>query len=115
MTKLVVAVSLGWMFALAGAVSVAWAQEIVEGTVVSTALTACDFKPGTCEGSAVLETKTSGKAGRVTIKVPKGTRIKRGNDHVFLPALKGRVVAVTYVEDTGEKVARSIEVKALKP
>lgn len=80
-----------------------------------TTLTACDFKPGTCEGTAVLETKTSGKAVQVTIKGPKGTQIKHGNDHLFLPGLKGRLVAVTYVEDKGEKVAKAIEVKAPRP
>lgn len=115
MAKLLVAVSLGWMFVLAGGFPVAWAQQMVEGTVVSTTLTACDFKPGTCEGSAVLETTTSGKARQVTIKVPKGTQIKHGNDHLFLPGLKGRLVAVTFVEDKGEKVARFIDVKSPKP
>jgi hypothetical protein len=79
---------------------------------VSTKLTACDFKPGTCEGTAVLERNASGKAEQVTIRVPKGTPIKQGNDHLFLPGLKGRLVAVTYVEDKGEKVAKSIEVKS---
>jgi len=58
------------------------AEERIEGTVVSTALTACDFKPGTCGGSLVLDTK--GKDGQVTVKVPKGTQIKKGGDHVFL-------------------------------
>ncbi len=83
----------------------------IEGTVTSTTLTKCEFKPGTCEGNLVLE--SGGKP--VTIKVPKGTAIKKGNDHLLLPGLKGNTVAVTYTEDKGEKVAKSIEVKTAKP
>jgi hypothetical protein len=51
---------------------------------------------------------------QVTIKVPKGTQIKQGESHLFLPGTKGRVVAITDVEDKGEKVAKSIEVKDAK-
>ena len=87
----------------------------IEGTVASTTLTKCEFKPGTCEGSLVLESKEGGKPSQVTIKVPKGTTIKKGNDHLFLPGLKGNAVAVTYTEDKGEKVAKSIEVKTFRP
>ncbi len=115
MTKLLAVIFLGSFLAVAGPVSPARAQQTVEGTVVSTALTACDFKPGTCEGSVVLETKVAGTPGQVTIKVPKGTQIKQGNEHLFLPGTKGRLVAITYVENKGEKVARSIEVKRSKP
>ncbi len=91
------------------------AEERIEGTVVSTTLTSCDFKPGTCEGSLVLERKDGGKPNPVTVKVPKGTAIKKGNDHLFLPGLKGQTIAVTYAEDKGEKVAKAIEVKPAKP
>jgi hypothetical protein len=114
MAKLLVTIPLGSPIVLTGAVTVAWAQQTFEGTVVSTTLTACDFKPGTCEGTVVLETKGAAP-GRVTIKVPKGTQIKQGNEHLFLPGTKGRLVAITYVENKGEKVARSIEVKGPKP
>jgi hypothetical protein len=34
---------------MAGPLSTAVAQQTIEGTVTSTTLTACDFKPGTCE------------------------------------------------------------------
>jgi hypothetical protein len=115
MAKLLVGASLGATFLLAAAVPVVSAQQVVEGIVVRTTLTACEFKPGSCEGTAVLERKTSGKAEQVTIKVPKGTQIKHGSEHLFLPGLKVRLVAVTYVEDKGEKVATSIDVKAPKP
>jgi len=41
------------------------------------------------------------------------TQIKKGNDDIYLPALRGNLVAVTQVSDNGEKVAKSIEV--IKP
>ena len=94
--------------------SIALAQQQVEGTVVSTKLTACDMKPGSCEGTMTLDTKGA-TPGQVTIKVQKGTVIKHGDGHLFLPGTKGRLVAITYVEDKGEKVAKSIEVKPAKP
>ncbi len=102
----------GLLFGLASP-TVEAAEERIEGTVVSTTLTSCDFKPGTCEGSLVLDTKT--KDGQVTVKVPKGTQIKKGNDHVFLPGLKGTQVAIVYVSGKDERVAKSIEVKLTKP
>ena len=90
--------------------SIALAQQQIEGTVVSTKLTACDMKPGSCEGTMTLDSKGA-TPGQVTIKVQKGTVIKHGDGHLFLPGTKGRLVTITYVEDKGEKVARSIEVK----
>jgi hypothetical protein len=101
--------------ALVAAPAVLAADATIEGTVASTTLTKCEFKPGTCEGSLVLERKEGGKPIQVTVKVPKGTAIKKGNDHLFLPGLKGQTVAVTYAEDKGEKVAKAIEVKPAKP
>ena len=106
--------SLASLLVMAGLLSTVAAQQTIEGTVTSTTLTACEFKPGTCEGSVVLETKAGGKASQVTIKVPKGTQIKQGNEHLFLPGVKGRLVAITYVEDKGENVAKLIEVKMAK-
>lgn len=102
------------IFMVCAPVSVSFAQQQIEGTVVSTKLTACDMKPGTCEGTMVLDTKGA-TPGPVTIKVRKGTVIKHGDGYLFLPGTKGRVVAVTYVEDKGEKVARSVDVKVAKP
>lgn len=101
-------------FVLLAHVSIAFAQQHIEGTVVSTKLTACDMKPGTCEGSMVLDTKGT-TPGQVTIKVRKGTQIKHGEGHLLLPGTRGRAVAVTYVENKGEMIAKSIEVKAAKP
>ena len=110
--RLIIAASTAFTFFVA--VPIVHAQQQVEGTVVSTTLTACDMKPGTCEGTMVLDTKGA-TPGQVTIKVPKGTQIKQGEGHLFLPGTKGRAVLVTYVEDKGEKVAKSIEVKPGKP
>jgi hypothetical protein len=93
---------------LCGLPGAALAQEKIEGKVVSTKLTACTFKPGGCEGTMVLETA---KPESVTIKVPLGTMIKKGEEVMFLPALRGRVVTVTHVTEKGERVARAIDVK----
>lgn len=92
-----------------------WAQERLEGKVTGTNLTVCQFKPGGCEGTLTLETSAGGKTQEITIKVPLGTMIKRGNEVVYLPALRGKVVAVTHVTERGEKIARSIEVTTPKP
>jgi hypothetical protein len=96
------------------AASVATAQQTIEGKVASAKLTACDAKPGGCEGSLVLEPKGA-TSGPVTIKVVKGTMITQGGKHLFLPGTNGRLVVITYVEDKGEKVAKSIQVKDGKP
>lgn len=90
--------------------SVGFGQERVEGVVVSTKLTKCSFKPGGCEGNLVLETPRGDKKEQLTIKVPLGTQIKKGNEDIYLPALRGNLVAVTQVSDNGEKVAKAIEV-----
>jgi hypothetical protein len=37
--------------------------------------------------------------------------IKRGTEVVYLPALRGKIVAVTHVTERGEKTARTIGVK----
>jgi hypothetical protein len=46
---------------------------------------------------------------QVTIKVPLGTQIKKGDEVIYLPALRRHLVAVTQVGDNGEKIAKSIE------
>ena len=102
------------VFGVFTAVAVAQAQQRIEGTVVSTKMTACDMKPGGCEGTMTVDTKGA-TSGPVTIKIQKGTVLKHGDGHLFLPGTMGRTVAVTYVEDKGEKIAKSVEVKAAKP
>ena len=94
---------------LLASASVGFGQERIEGVVVSTKLTKCTFKPGGCEGNLVLETPRGDKKEQLTIKVPLGTQIKKGNEDIFLPALRGNLVAVTHISENGEKVAKSIE------
>lgn len=96
----------GVLSTLSGAAA---AQEKIEGKVLSTKLTARTFKPGGCEGSMVMETGASGKPEQVTIKVPLGTMIKKDEEVIFLPALRGRTVSVTQVTEKGEKIARAID------
>ena len=97
---------------LTGLLSTSLAQEKIEGTVISANLTACDFKPGTCEGTLVLEAKIAGKAERVSFKVPKGTLITKGQDYMLLPAIQGSTIVIVYdVKAGGVKVAKSITVK----
>ncbi len=91
------------------------AEERLEGKVTGTNVTVCQFKPGGCEGTLTLETSLGGKVQEVTIKVPLGTMIKRGNEVVYLPTVRGKLVAVTHVTERGEKIARSIEVTTPKP
>ena len=102
------------VFALFAGLGIAEAQQKIEGTVVSTKMTACDMKPGSCEGTMTLDTKGA-TPGQVTIKIQKGTVLKHGDGHLFLPGTKGRVVEITYIEDKGEKVAKSVEVRPAKP
>jgi hypothetical protein len=104
-------IAIAGLVAVLAMASPGFGQERLEGQVTSTTMTACEFKPGTCEGSLVLDTKPSGTPGQVTIKVPKGTRIKKGQDDVFLPSVRGATVVITYVVERGEKVAKSIDVK----
>jgi hypothetical protein len=114
MTRHLGAASLAAMFILTGVAGGVWAQQKIEGTVASAKLTACDPRPGGCEGNLVLEPK-GGSAGPVTFKVVKGTMITEGSKHLFLLGTNRRFVAITYVEDKGEKVAKTIEVKDPKP
>ncbi len=58
---------------------------------------------------------TKGKDGPVTVKVPKGTQITNGNDHMFLPGVKGRQITIADVNDNGARVAKSLEMKAPQP
>jgi len=87
------------------------AQQKLEGKVLSTKLTACTMKPGGCEGTMVIETGAGGQPAQITIKVPLGTMIKKDEEIVFLPALRGRVVVVDVAPGKDERIARAISVK----
>jgi hypothetical protein len=95
---------------LAAAAFTSLAQERLEGKVTGTRLTVCQFKPGGCEGTLTLERASGGKNEEITVKVPLGTMITKGSEVVFLPALRGKSVAVTYAIEKGERIARAIEV-----
>jgi len=70
------------------------AQDKIEGKVLSTTLTHCDFKPGGCAGHLVLETTHAGKPTQMTVQVPLGTTIKKGNETAYLPTLNGSAVVI---------------------
>jgi hypothetical protein len=92
------------------------AQEKIEGVVTSTKLTMCSFKPGGCAGSLVLEVQRDKNLEQVAVKVPLGTHIKKGDEHAYLPALRGNMVSISHIVENGEKVAKSIDViKPAKP
>lgn len=90
------------------------AQEKIEGTVVSTNLTACSVVPGkvgTCEGTLVLESKKDAKPHQTTVKVTRDTVLKKGDEKLFLFQLNGASVTVTFFEGKAEKVAESVVMK----
>ena len=86
-------------------------QEKIEGRVVGTKLTHCDMnvKVGGCAGTLKMERKAGDKTEELTINVPLGTPIKRGTETVYLPALRGKTVAVIQVMEKNERVATAIE------
>lgn len=88
------------------------AEDKIEGKVVHTNLTLCHPKPGGggCEGTLTLETTSAGSAQKIAIKVIADTIIKKGRDVLFLPATQGNSVVVTYTNQKGQKVAKSINV-----
>lgn len=91
---------------VAASVFTAHAQERIEGKVTGTRLTVCTMQPGGCEGTLTLQSKNES----ITFKVPLGTAIMKGKDTIYLPALRGKTVAVTHVTEKGERIARGIEV-----
>ncbi|MBI2297127.1 MAG: hypothetical protein HYU76_14075 [Betaproteobacteria bacterium] len=111
MKSLFLAIAMAAMLAAGMVRPATSAEERLEGKVTGTKVTICQFKPGGCEGTLTIETTVGGKDQEVTIKVPLGTMIKRGNEVVYLPTLRGKVVTVTHVTERGEKTARAIEVK----
>lgn len=87
-----------------------WAQEKLEGLVTATKMTMCKFEPGGCAGDLTLNVQHNGKVVQVPVKVPLGTMIKKGDEIAYLPALRKNRVAISYVEQNGEKVAKSIDI-----
>jgi hypothetical protein len=85
------------------------AQQKLEGKVLGITLTHCDFKPGGCAGHLVLETTQAGETAQVTVQVPLGTMIKRGNETAYLPTLNGNRVAIVLDPSKAETTAKSID------
>lgn len=87
-------------------------EQEVRGTVVDTELTLCGpvpDKPGTCEGTMVLEPEGAGAAGRITIQITRDVALRKGEQAVFLPALQASQATVTYsVSVEGKNVATSV-------
>lgn len=94
--------------------AIALAVEKIEGTVVGTKLTACDFANKRCEGYITLEPKTSGKAESMSIRVKSDTSLTKGSEKVLLPSLRGNIVAVSYEKEKGENLAKSVVVVSSK-
>jgi len=105
--KLLALLSWAWFFILP---SIAFAQEKVhEGWVKSINIIRCDLKPGTCEGSFLLNEDGT----EVTILVNPGTSIQKAGSRILLGAIGIRnVVRVTSTVEAGKEIASAIEVTA---
>lgn len=84
----------------------------VRGTVADAKLTVCGptpEKPGTCEGTLVVEPAGSGAAGRVPVEVTRDVALKKDGQAVLLPQLRGSQVIVKYrATKEGPLVATSV-------
>lgn len=87
-------------------------EQTVRGTVVNTELTACgrvEGKPGTCEGTMVVQPAGSSEADRVVLQVTRDVTLKKGDEAVLLPSLQGSVVDARYVATKeGSRLATSV-------
>ena len=87
-------------------------EKEVRGTVVDTELTLCgpvDGKPGTCEGTMVVEPEGQGEAGRIALQVTRDVALNKDGQTVFLPQLQGSQVAASYrASEEGPQVATSV-------
>ena len=86
------------------------AERRIDGSVVRTKVTLCEFRPRGCAGYLVLEVERGGKREQLTVQVRLGVPIRRGEEYVLLASLPGSVVSVVCVAENGAIVARSIEV-----
>jgi len=87
-------------------------EQEVRGTVTDAKLTVCGAipdKPGTCEGTLVVEPPGAGAAGRVAVEVTRDVSLQRDGQAVFLPQLRGSQVIVKYrASEEGPRVATSV-------
>ena len=102
------------MAALAGSLALApalLAEERIRGVVRDTVVTHCDAtRRGGCAGTLTLERRANGRTETLAIRVPLGTPISRDGERALLHSLEGMRVIVTQVTDSGERVARAIQV-----
>lgn len=103
-------VSIAVVALTSGYVVNASADEKIEGTVVRTKLTQCDMATHRCEGFLDLQAEKSGKGEPTTIRVVATTTIRKGDEKLYLPALRKNTVSISYVTDKGEKIAKAINV-----
>lgn len=93
-------------------------EKQVRGMVVNTELTLCGTvadKPGTCEGTMVVEPQGAGEAGRIALEVTRDVALKKEGQTVFLPQLQGSEVAATYrASEEGPQVATSVVAAAAR-
>jgi len=86
-------------------------EKEIQGRVSDTKLTVCGptpEKPGTCEGTLVVETGSPG-AGRVPVEVTRDVVLKKAGKPVLLPQLRDSQVTVKYrVSKEGPNVATSV-------
>lgn len=84
----------------------------VRGTVADAKLTVCaptPEKPGTCEGTLVVEPPGSAAAGRVSVEVTRDVVLKKDGQAVFLPQLRASQVIVKYrATKEGPRLATSV-------
>jgi uncharacterized lipoprotein YehR (DUF1307 family) len=87
-------------------------EKEVRGRVVDTQLTQCGpepGKPGTCEGTLVLEPSSGGEGQRITLEVTRDVALQKGGQTVFLPQLQGSEVTARYRgSEEGQNVATSV-------
>jgi hypothetical protein len=91
-------------------VAQAGAEQRIQGTVLQTRVTLCQFKPRGCAGFMVMELAREGRREQVTVQVRLGVPIRHEEDYVLLATLRGSVVSVVHVIEKGAIVAKSIEV-----
>lgn len=87
-------------------------EKEIQGKVADAKLTVCGptpDKPGTCEGTLVVEPPGSGAAGRVPVEVTRDVVLKKSGQAVFLPQLRDSQVTVKYrASKEGPNVATSV-------
>ena len=104
---------LGWGNAETGrAFTMVGEEQEIRGMVADAKLTLCaptPDKPGTCEGTLVVEPEGGGLAGQVAVEVTRDVPLMKDGQVVFLPQLRGSQVIIRYrATEEGPSVATSV-------